>query len=129
LQSSGYEVNNLGVADDVNFVSNGLLTNEKMISEKPELVLAMAKAFSQGLEEVINDPEQAFKISQKYIPEMKEEEVQKAVLKESIKFWQGKRLGEHDVQQWQESVDFLKEIDLIKEKPSLESLFTNQFLQ
>jgi NitT/TauT family transport system substrate-binding protein len=129
LETSGYEVNNLEVAKEINFVSNGLLTNEKLIRERPELVQAMAKAFSQGLEEVINDPEQAFLISQKYIPEMKEKETQRAVLKESIRFWQGEKLGRHDSQQWQDSIDFLQKIDLIKEEPGLESLFTNQFLE
>jgi len=129
LQKSGYQVNNIEVANYSNFVSNGLLSNEKTIKEKPQLVQKFTNAFLQGLKDTINNSDEAFVISKKYIPEMKEEEIQRAVLQESIIFWQAEKLGQNSSEQWQKSVELLKEFGLIEKKPAIETLFTNQFVE
>ena len=129
LEKSGYQVNNIEIADYSNLVSNGLLSNEKTIKENPQLIQKFTNAFLQGLKDTINNPDEAFIISKKYIPEMKEEEIQKAVLEESIIFWQTEKLGWHNPEQWQQSVELLKEFGLIEKKPAIESLFTNQFIK
>lgn len=129
LEESGYQVNNIEIADYANLVSNGLLTNEETLKGSPQLVQSFAKAFLKGLKQTIDKTDEAFVISKKYIPEMKEEAVQKKVLEESIRFWQQNNLGKNDPQQWLNSINLLKEFGLIEEIPTIESLFTNQFIE
>jgi NitT/TauT family transport system substrate-binding protein len=128
LKSLGYQINNFEVAEVANFVSNGLLTNDQTIRDNPQLIRAFAKAFLRGLQDTLNNPEEAFLISKKYIPEMKDEGTQKQVLEESLRFWQADKLGLNNPDQWRESVDLLQQIGLLKEKPNPDSLFTNQFI-
>jgi hypothetical protein len=56
------------------------------------------------------------------------EALQKAVLLESIKFWQGERLGHSDRAAWEESQRFMSQIGLIDAEVDVETLFTNQFV-
>jgi len=130
LAQEGFPVNNIDIAPLANLVSNGLLTSEKTIKERPQIPRAFARAFSQGLQEVIANPDQALAISQKYIPNLtgKNLDLARAVLNESIKFWQADKLGENSPQAWQESVDILESLKMIKNKPPLNSLYTNQFV-
>lgn len=128
LKAMGYEINNFEVADQANFVSNGLLTNEQTMKEKPQLIQGFANAFAKGLQDTINNPDEAFGVAKKFIPEIKDENTAKMVLKETILFWRANRLGLNDPNQWQQSVDLLKELNLIKEKPAIDSLYTNQFI-
>lgn len=128
LKSMGYGLNNFEVADLANFVSNGLLTNEQTIRENPQLVQAFTRAFTKGLQDTINNPDEAFEAAKKFIPEIKDETTQKQVLKESIRFWQTNRLGLNNPEQWQQSADLLEKLNLIKEKPAIDNLYTNQFI-
>lgn len=129
LKNSGYVINSLEVADQINLVSNGLLTNEKTIKERPDLVQRFSNAFSHGLKDTLERPEEAFQISKKYIPEMKDEEIQQQVLKACLPFWQASTLGWHNEEQWRQSILALKDLGLIDKEPTLETLFTNQFIQ
>lgn len=55
------------VSDSIDMVSNGVLTNEQTIAEKPELVTAMVTAFDSGLRTTINNPAKAYLISLDYV--------------------------------------------------------------
>lgn len=55
------------VADTVDMVSNGIVTNEDAIENNPELVQAMVTAFDAGLRDAINNPAQAYLISLDYV--------------------------------------------------------------
>jgi NitT/TauT family transport system substrate-binding protein len=102
LRQAGYEPNIIYVADYMNLVSNGIITNEKTIAEKPELVQRMVRAVLRGLRDTIEDPEEAFEICLEYVPEAGGEnrDTQMAVLEESIKFWDSERLGYSDPSAW-----------------------------
>lgn len=129
LQESGYKVNNIEIADYINLVSNSLLTNDKTIKDNPNLINSFALAFAKGLKTTIQNPELAFEISKKYIPEIKDDQTQKAVLLASIRFWQADKLGFHLESRWQESVDTLKNFGLINKNIPLDQLFTNKFVK
>jgi NitT/TauT family transport system substrate-binding protein len=51
------------VADYVDIVSNGLITNEALIAENPDLVRRMVSAFDAGLRAAIQNPAAAYLIS------------------------------------------------------------------
>ena len=67
-------------------VSNGLISNDKTIKENPKLVQGVVTAFLRGLEDTIEDPDAAFAITRKAIPEMDEPtaKLQRAVLQECV---------------------------------------------
>jgi NitT/TauT family transport system substrate-binding protein len=130
LRQAGYEPNIIYVADYMNLVSNGIITNEKTIAEKPELVQRMVRAVLRGLRDTIEDPEEAFEICLEYVPEAGGEnrDTQMAVLEESIKFWDSETLGLCDPSAWEKSVDFMFQAGLMESKSDAEKMYTNDFI-
>lgn len=55
------------VADSVDLVSNGIITNEATISNNPDQVTAVVSAFDHGLQDTINNPAEAYLISLDYV--------------------------------------------------------------
>jgi NitT/TauT family transport system substrate-binding protein len=130
LREAGYAIDVIYVADYANLVSNGLITNEQTIAERPELAQGLVRAVLRGLRYTIEHPDEAFAICKEHVPEIAgdNEALQKAVLLESVKFWQGERLGYSDRAAWQESQRFMRQIGLIDDEVDVETLFTNQFV-
>lgn len=130
LRQAGYEPNIIYVADYMNLVSNGIITNEKTIAEKPELVRRMVRAVLRGLGDTIDDPAEAFEICLEYVPEAGGEnrDTQMAVLEESIKFWESESLGYSDPSAWEMSQDFMFEIGLAETKTDVDEMFSNDFV-
>jgi len=130
LSQAGYSIDVVYVADYANLVSNGLITNEQTIAERPELVQRLVRAVLGGVRYTIEHPDEAFAICKQHVPEIAgdNEALQKAVLVESIKFWQGERLGHSDRAAWEESQRFMHQIGLIDAEVDVETLFNNQFV-
>ncbi len=130
LRALGYELNEIRVADFARLASNGILTNEKTISEKPELVRAFVGAFLKGLADTIDSPEPALEACKPYIPNFSEldPEVQKQVLAASIELWKTDHLGESDPQAWKNMHDVLLRAGLISVELDVSRAFTNQFI-
>jgi NitT/TauT family transport system substrate-binding protein len=55
------------VADTANMVSNGLVTNEELVANNPEMVAGIVRAFDLGLRDTINNPAEAYLLSQTYV--------------------------------------------------------------
>ncbi|MEO0563437.1 MAG: ABC transporter substrate-binding protein [Chloroflexota bacterium] len=55
------------VADYADLVSNGLITSEALATESPERVAAMVEAFDRSVQDVINNPAEAYLLSAPYI--------------------------------------------------------------
>lgn len=130
LSQAGYSIDVMYVADYANLVSNGLITNEQTIAERPELVQGLTRAVLRGLRYTIEHSDEAFAICKEHVPEIAgdNEALQEAVLAESIKFWQGERLGYSDRTAWEESQRFMRQIGLIDAEADVGTLFTNQFV-
>jgi NitT/TauT family transport system substrate-binding protein len=130
LRQAGYETNIIYVADYMNLVSNGIITNEKTIAERPELVAGLVRAVLRGLRYTIDHPEEAFEICLEYVPEAGGEnrDVQMAVLEESIKFWQSDTLGQSDGSAWEMSQDFMLQAGLAETRTDPEKMYTNDFI-
>jgi NitT/TauT family transport system substrate-binding protein len=133
LESEGYTVNVLRTSDYLNLVANGLVTNEKMIREHPELVRGMVAATLKGVAYISEHPEEAFEICKKYVDTLasltpEEQEVQRKVLETSIPMFAIEKNGATDLQAWQNMQDVLLEMGLMAEPLALEEAFTNEFL-
>jgi NitT/TauT family transport system substrate-binding protein len=130
LRQAGYHPNIIYVADYMNLVSNGIITNEKTIQDRPELVAGLVRAVLRGLRYTIDYPQEAFEICLQYVPEAGGEnrDTQMAVLEESIKFWDSETLGLCDPSAWQMSQDFMFQAGLTESKSDVEKMFTNDFI-
>ena len=117
------------VADYASLVSNGLISSEKTLEEQPELVRAFARAFLRGLEDTLRDPDAAFEICKNYVEGLEEnEEAQRAVMEASLEYWRGEPLGRSDPEAWKNTVQVMRDADLLKEEVDSDQAFTNDFL-
>lgn len=130
LREQGYRIDVIYVADYMNLVSNGLITNEQTIIEQPDLVAGLVCAFQRGLRYTIEHPDEAFEICLKYVPEIGEENkpLQRAVLAESIEFWRSEALGHSSRSAWEASQSLIRQIGLIEAEVDVDRLFTNRFV-
>jgi len=130
LRSQGYDVDVIHVADYMDLVSNGLVTNEKTIQENPERVKAFIKALLQGIEDTLENPNEAFEISKKYVENLAEADpdLQREVLAQSIALWQTDHLGYTEPAGWINMQQVLLNMGLLTEPQDLDQAFTNDFL-
>lgn len=130
LRAQGYDLTELRVSDYAQLASNGILTNEKMISGNPDLIRRMVAAFLHGLKDTIANPDEAYEISKKYVDGLADADaaVQKEVLRRSIEMWKTNRFGYSDPQAWQNMQDTLLKMGLLTKPLDVSKAFTNQFI-
>jgi len=132
LRAAGIAVDVIPVSDYVALVANGIVTNEKTIAEKPELVRGFVRALLRGLKDTIADPDAAFAISTRFVDGLGQnpdfDKIQRQVLTESIKLWTANQLGLSDAAGWDATQDVLIGMGLLQQKIDNAQLFTNQFV-
>lgn len=131
LRALGYEVNVIKVADYVHLTANGIITNETMIAENPEMVRQFVGAILKGLEYTIEHPDEAYEISKNYVEGLEEADqaVQMEVLMLSIEFWKADQLGFSERDAWENMQDVLLDMGLLAEPLDLDAAFTNEFIE
>jgi NitT/TauT family transport system substrate-binding protein len=130
LRSQGFEFNELRVADYVQLIANGIVTNEDTITNNPDLIRAFANALAKGIADTIANPNEAYEISLKFVENLKDQDkdVQMQVLTTSIEFWKAERIGFSDSQAWENMNELLVKMELIPEPIDLSKAFTNEFI-
>lgn len=130
LESQGYPTDLIRVDDYLTLVSNGLVTNEKTLTEQPELVKSMIRALLHGMSDVITDPDEAYQISTNYVETLAQADktVQKQVLARSIGLWQGVSLGLSDPAAWNNMLLILVKMGMVPSDLDVTRAFTNDFL-
>jgi NitT/TauT family transport system substrate-binding protein len=130
LRSEGYSLTELRVADYVQLASNGLITNEKTISENPALVRGMVKAFLRGLADTIADPAAAYETSKAYVTNLAQLDpvLQKQKLTTVIGLWKADRLGYSQPKAWESMQSVLLDMRLLTKPLDLTKTFTNDYL-
>ncbi|MRR29792.1 hypothetical protein EG834_05610, partial [bacterium] len=130
LHSLGYETDLIKVADYLSLVSNGLITNETVLAENPELVKGMVRAVIRGIQDTIANPDEAYEISKKYVENLAQADaaVQKEVLTTSIELYQRDPWGQSDAQAWQNMQDVLIDMGLMTKELNLSQAYTNDYL-
>lgn len=130
LRQAGYEPHALYVSDYVDLVANGLITNEKTVADEPNLVAGMVRASLRGLTDTLADPEGAFDLVLRHVPEAGGEnrQAQMAVLNESLKFWRSEALGISNPESWVASETFMRESGLLTVPVDVSQAYTNRFV-
>lgn len=130
LRQNGTEVILFDVSDYVNLVSNGLVTNPRVLEENPELVRRLVQATLRGLAYTLDNPDEAFEISRTYITDMSDADApaQRAVLEASLPLWESNQPGLSSVADWQESMEFMVATGLLEEPVAVEPIFSNEFV-
>ena len=130
LESMGYEIDQLFVADYAKLTSNGIITNEVTIKENPELIRRFVNAAVKGVEYTIANPEEAFEICKKYVEglEQSDQDVQMQVLLKSIEFWKSEKIGFSDPVAWSNMQDVLLEMGFLSEPLDIDEAYTNAFV-
>ncbi len=127
---AGKEINVIQVSEYSKLVGIGLVTNEKTLAERPQLVQKITRAFLHGLQDTLTKPDEALAISLQNLPEAsgQNQKTTETVLNASIKLWQNPRLGYVDPAAWSASAKFMKEAGLIKTDIDVTKAYSNQFV-
>ncbi len=131
LRSLGYEINELRVSDSMSLVGNGLITNESILGEDPDLVRKMTAGLLLGIQYTIEHPDEAFEICFRYVESLAQadREMQRQVLATSIELWQDDQLlGYSDPVAWQNMQNVLLGMGMLTTPLDLTRAFTNDYL-
>ena len=116
-------------SESLDFYTPVLVTNEKMIKEKPELVRAFMKATAKGYQYAIEHPDEAAGILVKMEPDLDSELVTASQrwlsprYQDDPPYW-----GMQKESVWKNYADWMMEYGLLDKMPDIEAAFTNDFL-
>jgi NitT/TauT family transport system substrate-binding protein len=130
LKANGFAVDTIRLADYMQLVGNGLITNETTLKNNPDLVRRMVQATLKGIQDALANPTEAYDISTKYIEGLRPEDapLQKQILAASLELWKSPRLGASEPKAWENMQSILLKMDLIKTPLDLGKVYSNEFL-
>jgi NitT/TauT family transport system substrate-binding protein len=131
LQADGIPVNVVPVADYLPLVSNGIVTSDRLAADNPDLVRRFVRATARGLQDTLDDPDEAFELALDFIPELeparRPQELRK--LKETLALWRPTNTtgesGYSDPEQWQITYRFLRESGILSSDVDVQQAYTN----
>jgi len=127
LTATGQEINVINVADYIDMVANGLITNETTISENPDLVERYVRAVFRGLADTLDDPAGAYEISKSFVEGL--DDSRYGVLEASLPLWKAETLGLTDEASWQQTQDILLGMGFLDSPvDDLTTAYTNEFV-
>lgn len=128
LADRGVDINVIPVDESIDLVANGVISNETVIAENPELVQGFVRALLRGLADTIADPAEAYEISKEYVEGL--DDSRRAVLDASIELWTANTLGVTEPASWERTQDVLLQMGFLDAPLSdLEAAFTNRFIE
>lgn len=133
LQHAGEAITTIDVDQYLAMPSNGLVTNESTLENDPELVRAMVRASLRGVAYTLANPDEAFAIALRYVPEAggENERINRAIFDATLAYWQGGEgeiPGATELAMWQSAAEFMQRIGMVESVPAAEELFTNDYL-
>jgi len=129
LAAQGYEINVIPVSDYALLASNGIITNETVLQENPELVRAMVDATLRGINFTSVHTDDAFEFSKNFVDGLSQADqaVQRTVLEASVALYQLDPLGYSDTIAWENMEQLLIDMGLIAAHLDLDAAYTNDF--
>ena len=134
LKHLGYETVLFSAADMTKMVGNGMITNEAMIAENPDLVGRMVRAFVKSIRWTSENPEEAYEICKLYVDglaDAEDPELQMKVLQATVDYFDDGPLGFgfSDPEAWENMVAVLKNMGMISGSTDVSKVYTNDFVQ
>ena len=106
-----------------------IVTNEKTIKERPDLVRKFLKATARGYDLAIGNPDQAAALLLKSAPELDKGLVTASAKYHAPKYAaKGKPWGVQETNVWTNFAAFLRKSGLLEKDIQVEAAFTNDFL-
>lgn len=128
LRQQDEAVNVIYVADYIDLVANGIVSNEATVSQEPELVTSFVRATLRGLADTLDDPRGAYEISKKYVEGLDDSRM--PVLEASLEMWEGDQLGHTDPASWERTQEILLQAGLLDAPvDDLSEAYTNRFVE
>lgn len=134
LRALGQGITTINVFDQVNLVSNGLVTDEKTLNGDPELVRAVVRATMRGIQDTIANPDEAITLSIPVIPGSADKREQmRAVLTATLPLMQSDQTAAHglgyaDPVAWASSRDLLKRLGFLGSDVDLAKVYSDAYL-
>lgn len=134
LGIEGVETTQIKLDKYLRIPANGLVTSETVVNENPELVEKMVRASLKAAQYTIENPDEAFEIALKFVPEAggENEAANRAVFDAVLDYWtpQGDySWGETRLADWEAAAALMERIGLVDTLVEAEPLFTNDFLE
>lgn len=127
LAARGEAINVMNVADYIDMVANGIISNETTIANNPQLVQGFVRATLRGLADTLADPQAAYTICKKFVEGLDDSRMN--VLEASLLLWQAETLGETDPASWKQTEEILLQMGLLDAPvANLEAAYTNEFI-
>lgn len=128
LANAGEEVQVIQVADFIDLVSNGIITNEETIENNPELVERFVRAVTHGLNDTLADPDEAYEISKGFVEEL--DDSRRDVLEASLDLWRADVIGLTEAQSWEKTQEILLQLGLLDRAiDDLDAAYSNEFVE
>ena len=134
LRLSGVDVNVLRVDSIVPLPGNGLISSTDTIEAKDDALSGFIAATLRAMEEIKEKPEVGLDAAIKQVPDLAaNRETQAAILDATIEVWSGpaqeaRGLGAIEPADWEKSVKFLSELDLVPNPVTVDQLIHTGFL-
>jgi NitT/TauT family transport system substrate-binding protein len=111
-------------------VGIGLVTNEKMASDQPQIVQRVVSALILGIQDTINHPDDALNLTVQAVPEAGGQNLKasQAILAATVPLWKSQHLGYVDQADWAASARFMKDAGFIKSEIDVTQAYTNKFV-
>lgn len=127
LEQEGFDVNIIPVADSIDLVANGIITNESMIAENPEQVRGFVGALLQGIAYTLANPAEAYEISKNYVEGLDDSRI--PVMEASLPLWDAPQLGYSSPESWETTEQVLLEMGFLDAPlDDLSAAYSNDFL-
>lgn len=127
LAGRGEDVQVINVADSIDLVANGIITNEETLAQNPDLVARFVGALLRGLADTLADPQEAYELSKQYVEGL--DDSRYPVLEASLPLWEADPLGITDPAAWQQTEAILLEMGFLDAPlDDLEAAYTNEFV-
>lgn len=106
-----------------------LMTSEKMIQDKPEIVRAFVEGAAEGYRYAIDNPQEAAELLIKAVPDLDEELVRASQAWLSPRYQDdAPRWGEQKKEVWEGYADWMRSHGIMEKELNLDEAFTNEFL-
>lgn len=133
LAHLGYKVTVLPVASLSPLAGAGVVTSQRLIQQRPDLVQRFVEATYRGLRDTDADPAAAFALSRRYVAGLSGSQaaLQLVVLRTAVGYWsplRGGHLGCAAAGQWSATQQALLSQHQVKRSFPVNTFFTNEFL-